>query len=120
MKPAGLDRHGLIEELSVRTNFHKKYAREFLNTLIDIFRECLEKEVEINVQGWGRLYFQPYPARRGFRAKDYRLAKLQDPQTMKADFYIDYPATKRALFRLSKNLRRALREGPPEDEEKED
>jgi nucleoid DNA-binding protein len=91
-----LDKDLLIRTLADRCNYTISDTENFLDNLISLFGECIEKGDEIKVRGFGRLYTQTLPKRKGFK-----------PVTGKPNegTAMVYPETKRVIFRLASNLR---------------
>ena len=91
-----LDKDLLIRTLADRCNYTISDTKNFLDNLISLFGECIEKDTEIDVRGFGRLYIQILPERNGFKPIT---GKPGEGTAMR------YPEAKRVIFRLAGNLR---------------
>jgi nucleoid DNA-binding protein len=92
-----LDKDLLVRALADRCNYTISDTKNFLDNLISLFGECIENDTSIDVRGFGHLYIQILPERKGFK-----------PITGKPGegTAMWYPKTKRVIFRLASNLRR--------------
>jgi nucleoid DNA-binding protein len=105
-----LDKDSFIHELSEKCGYGIGDTRNFLNALIEFMGECILNGIEINVRGFGRMYIQTLPSRRGFQPIRGQKGKGE---------YKDYPEAQKVIFKLSKNLRDLLKMELVEDSEEE-
>ena len=106
-----LDKDGLIKVISDKTEYTIKDTRRFLNALIETFGECLINEQDIDVRGWGHMYIQTIPARRGYVPIKGKRGEGE---------FKDFPEAKRVIFKLAKNLRDMTKYEEVEEGEEEE
>jgi nucleoid DNA-binding protein len=91
-----LDKESFIAALAEKCNYTLVDTKFFVDNLISLFGDCILNDTEIEVRGFGKLYQQTIPERKGF--KPVR-GKPGEGSAM------TYPPAKRVIFRLSSNLR---------------
>jgi len=91
-----LDKDGFIRKLADVSGYTLGDTRHFVNSLIDVFSDCVLNEQELIIRGLGRLYVQTIDAHEGFK-----------PVRGKPDegVRVQYPSAKRVIFKLAKNIR---------------
>jgi nucleoid DNA-binding protein len=75
-----------ISSIAKRASFAKKDVQEILNAIVAEFENAVENGDTIKVYGFGKMYSQPIPPRKGMKGQDL-------------------PETQRVIFRLSENIR---------------
>lgn len=78
----------LISEIAKRSRFTKADVAIILETLIEIFTECVRDNIILKIRGFGRLYVQIIPPRKG--SKGQQLSE-----------------STRAIFKLAEPIRHA-------------
>ena len=103
-----LDKDLFIRTLANKCTYTVSDTKNFLDNLISLFGECIVDDVEIDVRGFGRLYIQTLPERKGFK-----------PITGKPGegTAMQYPEANRVIFRLSSNLRNLAKRDKDKEEE---
>jgi len=91
-----IDKDGLIRKISEKARFNLGDTRIFLDSLVTVFEECLLDDIEIDVRGFGKLYVQTLPPRKGSKL-------VSNGKKL--------PKTKRVIFKLSKNIRDVVKLG---------
>lgn len=91
-----IDKDLFIKMLAQRCNFTVADTRYFVDNLIALFGDCIANGGEINVRGFGKLYTQIIPERKGYKPVTRKPGEGE---------FADYPEAKRVIFRLSKDLR---------------
>jgi nucleoid DNA-binding protein len=95
-----MNKDELIWEVANRCGYTFKDTELFFNTLIDIFRDAIKNHVKIAVRGFGQLNYVGIAAHRGKKpTKGVKGVAVE----------IDIPATEYVAFKLSSDLRNALK-----------
>jgi len=95
-----MNKDELIAELAHRCGYTIKDTELFLNMLIAVFRDAIKNRVKIAVRGFGQLNYVGIAAHRGKQpTKGVRGAAVD----------IDIPATEYVAFKLSSDLRGAIK-----------
>jgi len=81
--------------LSKKSGFTIKDTKIFWEAFTDIFKECVEADVELNIKGFGHLYILDVAER-----------IRTDPKTLEK---IYQPPSKRVTFKLSRTITDAIR-----------
>ena len=89
-----------IHELANITGYTVGDTTRFVDAFIALFENCILNERKINVRGFGKLYYVSLPERKGF--KPIR-GIIGGGETQ------IYPAVKKVIFKLAKNLRDLLK-----------
>lgn len=106
-----LNKKLFIQELSNRCDYTIKDTRKFVNEMIGLFRDCILEEIPIGVQGFGNLYYQTLPPRRGYKPIKGKPGEGQ---------FMDFPESTRAIFKLASSLRKLTKYSYVEDGEEEE
>lgn len=85
-----INKESLVRLIANKARFTYGDVRIILDALIEVFEESVSTETPINVRGWGKLYFQTLPERKGSKL-------VSDGKKL--------PPAKRVVFRLAKNIR---------------
>jgi nucleoid DNA-binding protein len=91
-----LDKKEFTRALAEKCNYTLGDTKVFVDNLISLFGECILNDTEIDVRGFGKLYIQTIPERKGFKPITRKPGEGQS---------MNYPEAKRVIFRLSSNLR---------------
>ena len=86
-----LDKGQFVRALAKEGGFNISDTYIFLNTMISIFEDCVVDDVGLDIYGFGKLYVQTLPPRKG--------SKLVSGGK-------ELPEAKRVIFKLSDNIRR--------------
>jgi len=97
-----LDTEDVIKELSERGNFTKSDVKVFLTCFEDLFSDCVEQGIDIDLRGFLHLYIQQLPEFEGVNASASRIQGFTVKQV--------FPPSKRAVVKLGINIRDLLRE----------
>lgn len=100
-----LNKDLFIRMLANRCNYTISDTNNFLDNLISLFEECIESDTEIDVRGFGKLYIQTLPERKGFKPITRRPGE---------GIAMRYPEAKRVIFRLASNLRNLVKNSKTE------
>jgi len=77
-----------ISEIAKRSRFTKSDVSIILETIIEIFSDCVRDNIILKVRGFGRLYVQLIPPRKGSKGQQL-------------------PESTRAIFKLAETIRHA-------------
>ena len=75
-----LDKDGLVRTLSERSGYNQGDCKHFLDTLIEVFGDAIQKQVGIKVRGFGELKYKtvaghygnkPIPGKKGHKEKTW-------------------------------------------------
>jgi nucleoid DNA-binding protein len=91
-----LDKKSFIRALAKKCDYTIADTRVFVDNLISLFGDCIVDGTELDIRGFGKLYIQIIPERKGYKPIT---GKPGEGQAM------NYPEAKRVIFRLSGNLR---------------
>lgn len=89
-----LDKDSLIRRISDKGSFTISDSYVFLDSLIEVIKECLENGEEINVRGFLKIYVQNLPPRKGS-------SLVSDGKEL--------PPAKRVIAKLSKDIRELVK-----------
>jgi len=96
MNNTNLDKDGFARALADKTDYTLGDCRHFVDCLIEVFADSIINETQLDIRGWGKLYYQTIPERDGFKPTR---GKIGQGEKMR------YPPTTRVIFKLAKNLR---------------
>lgn len=91
-----LDKDGFAHALADKTGYGLGDCRHFVDCLIDVFADAIINETQLDVRGWGKLYYQTVSDRDGAKPTKGIKGKYEK---------MHYPPTIRVIFKLSSNLR---------------
>jgi hypothetical protein len=100
--PKSLDTDAVIRELAERGGFTLSDTKIFVTCFEDLFADCVEQGIDIDLRGFIHLYIQEIKPFSGVNAHKSKL----EGKTV----YEDFPASKRAVVKLGMNMRDILRE----------
>ena len=92
-----LNKSEFLHLLAARAGFTLGDTKAFFDAMEDLFIEAIETKTEINIHGFGDLYYTIVSAR-----------TQKNPRTLEA---VNLPETTRAEFKLGKPLRAILKAG---------
>lgn len=96
-----LDTTGVVRELAERAKFTMADTKIILDHLEEIFKDCIEQGVDIDIRGFLHLYVQDIKPFKGVNA---HLSRIRGETVFE-----EFPASKRASVRLGQNMRDLLR-----------
>ncbi len=91
-----LDKGEFIKKLADTTGYTIGDTRHFVNSLIEVFSDCVLNDIQLDIRGFGRLYIQTLKEHVG--SKPTRGVKGVTEKVL-------YPESKRVIFKLAKNIR---------------
>lgn len=96
MKKQKIMKDEFVHLLAEKCDYTIKDTETFLKAFIELIRECVENDVEVDICHFGKLYVADIAERKGFKPVRGKPGIGEN---------MVYPATKRVVFRLSGELR---------------
>jgi nucleoid DNA-binding protein len=96
MKKQRLTKDEFIHLLAEKCNYTIADTELFIDNFTELFRECVQNDVEFEIRHFGRLYITDVAERKGFKPV---------PGVPGAGQEMIYPPTKRVVFRVSGDVR---------------
>ena len=91
-----LTKDDFIREISARSGFSLLDSRDLLDTIIEIFSDCMKQRLELHVSGFGKLTHTLIPKRVGSKPSRGKIGSTEK---------VEYPEATRSNFKLATNLR---------------